>query len=74
MLTIKSLTKLTLELGGKDAVIVLNDVYNVKEMCSILMRGVFQVSLLRFNSNFQSASQNCIGLEVTTLRLHEMLT
>jgi acyl-CoA reductase-like NAD-dependent aldehyde dehydrogenase len=39
----QTLTKLTLELGGKDAVIILNDVYNVKDMCSILMRGVFQV-------------------------------
>lgn len=45
----KTLTRLTLELGGKDAVIVLNDVYDVKAMCAILMRGVFQVyiSILR---------------------------
>jgi len=40
---IQTLTRLTLELGGKDAVIVLNDVYDVKAMCAILMRGVFQV-------------------------------
>ena len=39
----KTLTKLTLELGGKDAVVILNDVYDVQAMCAILMRGVFQV-------------------------------
>jgi len=39
----KTLTKLTLELGGKDAVVILNDIYDVQAMCAILMRGVFQV-------------------------------
>ena len=43
----QTLTRLTLELGGKDAVIVLNDVYDVKAMCAILMRGVFQVPCRR---------------------------
>jgi acyl-CoA reductase-like NAD-dependent aldehyde dehydrogenase len=42
---VQTLTKLTLELGGKDAVVVLNDVYSVTDLCAILMRGVFQVAL-----------------------------
>lgn len=48
----KSLTPLCIELGGKDAAIILDDVPNVKSLSSILMRGVFQ-----------SASQNCVGIE-----------
>ncbi|KAG0124334.1 Aldehyde/histidinol dehydrogenase [Tuber indicum] len=48
----KSLTPLCIELGGKDAAIVLDDVPNVKALSSVLMRGVFQ-----------SAAQNCIGIE-----------
>ncbi|KAK4959222.1 Meiotic Sister-Chromatid recombination aldehyde dehydrogenase [Elasticomyces elasticus] len=55
----KSLTPLCVELGGKDAAIVLDDpkgkVVGESEMervASILMRGVFQ-----------SAGQNCVGIE-----------
>ncbi|PWW78831.1 ALDH-like protein [Tuber magnatum] len=48
----KSLTPLCIELGGKDAAIILDDVPNIKALSSLLMRGVFQ-----------SASQNCIGIE-----------
>lgn len=48
----KSLTPLCIELGGKDAAIILDDVPDVKSLSSILMRGVFQ-----------SASQNCVGIE-----------
>jgi len=48
----KSLTPVTVELGGKDAAIVLDDVKNLKSCASILMRGVFQ-----------SAGQNCVGIE-----------
>lgn len=48
----KSLTPVTVELGGKDAAIVLDDVRNLKSCSSILMRGVFQ-----------SAGQNCVGIE-----------
>ncbi|KAF8429011.1 Aldehyde/histidinol dehydrogenase, partial [Tirmania nivea] len=48
----KTLVPLCVELGGKDAHIVLDDVKNLKSLCSVLMRGVFQ-----------SASQNCIGIE-----------
>lgn len=48
-------TPVTVELGGKDPAIVLDDVRTVADMdnvASILMRGVFQ-----------SAGQNCIGIE-----------
>ncbi|KAI9838868.1 MAG: hypothetical protein M1819_004075 [Sarea resinae] len=48
----KSLTPVCVELGGKDAALVLDDVRNLKKVASILMRGVFQ-----------SAGQNCIGIE-----------
>lgn len=48
----KSLTPVTVELGGKDAAIVLDDVKNLAQVSSILMRGVFQ-----------SAGQNCVGIE-----------
>ncbi|KAL7266837.1 Meiotic Sister-Chromatid recombination aldehyde dehydrogenase [Rhizina undulata] len=48
----KQLTPLCVELGGKDASIVLDDTRNLKSLASILMRGVFQ-----------SASQNCVGIE-----------
>jgi acyl-CoA reductase-like NAD-dependent aldehyde dehydrogenase len=41
-----------MELGGKDAAIVLDDVLGINKVASILMRGVFQ-----------SAGQNCIGIE-----------
>ncbi|MCJ1401648.1 Meiotic Sister-Chromatid recombination aldehyde dehydrogenase [Xylographa trunciseda] len=48
----KSLTPVCVELGGKDPAIILDDVKNVPKVVSILMRGVFQ-----------SAGQNCIGIE-----------
>ena len=55
----KSLTPLCLELGGKDAAIVLDDpqknllyMDELKRVASIIMRGVFQ-----------SAGQNCVGIE-----------
>lgn len=48
----RSLTALCLELGGKDAAIVLDDVRSLDKVASILLRGVFQ-----------SAGQNCVGIE-----------
>jgi acyl-CoA reductase-like NAD-dependent aldehyde dehydrogenase len=49
----KVLTPVTVELGGKDAAVVLDDASsNLDEVATILMRGVFQ-----------SAGQNCIGIE-----------
>lgn len=50
----KSLTPVCVELGGKDPAIVLDDLSNgdFKRVASILMRGTFQ-----------SAGQNCIGIE-----------
>lgn len=51
----KSLTPVTVELGGKDPAIVLDDPKTLKDMpnvASLLMRGVFQ-----------SAGQNCVGAE-----------
>lgn len=50
-----SLTPVTVELGGKDPAIILDDkrtIRNLPSIASILMRGVFQ-----------SAGQNCIGIE-----------
>ena len=48
----KSLTPVCVELGGKDPAIILDDVRNIHQVASILMRGTFQ-----------SAGQNCIGIE-----------
>ncbi|KAJ6088693.1 hypothetical protein N7486_009954 [Penicillium sp. IBT 16267x] len=51
----KSLTPVTVELGGKDPAVILDDprtIRNLPTIASILMRGVFQ-----------SAGQNCIGVE-----------
>lgn len=51
----KALTPVTVELGGKDPFVVLDDartVRNLPAIASIAMRGVFQ-----------SAGQNCIGVE-----------
>lgn len=48
----KSLTPLCLELGGKDPAIILDDAKKLDQIASILMRGTFQ-----------SAGQNCIGIE-----------
>ncbi|PGH11791.1 hypothetical protein AJ79_04692 [Helicocarpus griseus UAMH5409] len=51
----KSLTPVTVELGGKDPAVILDDPSTVKDIpsiTSILMRGVCQ-----------SAGQNCVGIE-----------
>ena len=48
----KSLTPMCVELGGKDAAVVLDDIGNLRQVGSIIMRGVFQ-----------NAGQNCIGIE-----------
>lgn len=51
----KALTPVTVELGGKDPAVILDDSRTVSEVpsiASVLMRGVFQ-----------SAGQNCIGVE-----------
>ncbi|KAJ4534161.1 Meiotic Sister-Chromatid recombination aldehyde dehydrogenase [Exophiala dermatitidis] len=51
----KALTPVTVELGGKDPAIVLDDSKTIKKLddvTAVLMRGVFQ-----------SAGQNCIGTE-----------
>jgi len=48
----RSLTPVCLELGGKDPAIILDDVSNLDKVASILLRGTFQ-----------SAGQNCIGIE-----------
>ncbi|PWY72302.1 aldehyde dehydrogenase-like protein C21C3 [Aspergillus heteromorphus CBS 117.55] len=51
----KALTPVTVELGGKDPAVILDDARTIRDLpaiASILMRGVFQ-----------SAGQNCIGVE-----------
>lgn len=48
----ESLTPVVVELGGKDAFVVLDDVKDLDAISSIIMRGTFQ-----------SAGQNCIGIE-----------
>lgn len=51
----KSLTPVTVELGGKDPAVILDDastIRNLSSIASIMMRGVFQ-----------SAGQNCVGVE-----------
>jgi acyl-CoA reductase-like NAD-dependent aldehyde dehydrogenase len=48
----ESLTPVVVELGGKDAFIILDDVKDLNAISSIVMRGTFQ-----------SAGQNCIGIE-----------
>ncbi|OAX81076.1 hypothetical protein ACJ72_04580 [Emergomyces africanus] len=51
----KSLTPVTVELGGKDPAVILDDPATIKglpSITSLLMRGVFQ-----------SAGQNCVGIE-----------
>lgn len=47
-----SLTPVVVELGGKDAFIVLDSVKDLAALSSIIMRGTFQ-----------SSGQNCIGIE-----------
>jgi acyl-CoA reductase-like NAD-dependent aldehyde dehydrogenase len=61
----KTLTPVTVELGGKDPAIVLDDTLgNLDEVVAILMRGVFQ-----------SAGQNCIGIErvIALPKVHDRL-
>lgn len=48
----KQLTPLCIELGGKDAAVILDDTKALSSVASILMRGVFQ-----------SCGQNCVGIE-----------
>ncbi|KAL9629933.1 MAG: hypothetical protein Q9164_006655, partial [Protoblastenia rupestris] len=48
----RSLTPICLELGGKDPAVILDDVKSLEKVMSIVMRGTFQ-----------SAGQNCIGIE-----------
>ena len=63
----KSLTSLTIELGGKDPAIILDDartITDIDNLASILLRGVFQ-----------SAGQNCIGIErvIALPKIHDKL-
>jgi len=63
----KSLIPVTVELGGKDAAIILDDNTTIKDIdsiVSILMRGTFQ-----------SAGQNCIGIErvIALPAIHDLL-
>ncbi|KAI5798992.1 Aldehyde/histidinol dehydrogenase [Geopyxis carbonaria] len=48
----KVLTPLCIELGGKDAAVILDDTPNLPALVSVLMRG-----------SFQSCGQNCVGIE-----------
>jgi acyl-CoA reductase-like NAD-dependent aldehyde dehydrogenase len=59
----KALTPVTVELGGKDPAVVLEDA-SLDEAAAIIMRGVFQ-----------SAGQNCIGIErvIALPRVHDRL-
>ena len=62
-----SLTALTVELGGKDPAIVLEDastVADIHNVASILLRGTFQ-----------AAGQNCIGIErvIALPKVHDVL-
>lgn len=63
----KSLTALTIELGGKDPAIVLEDastIADIDNVASILLRGTFQ-----------AAGQNCIGIErvIALPKVHDVL-
>lgn len=60
----KPLTPVVVELGGKDPLIVLEDYTNIASVASIIMRGVFQ-----------SAGQNCIGVEriIVSTKIHNEL-
>lgn len=59
-----ALTPVTVELGGKDPAIVLDDTGNLDDVAAIVMRGVFQ-----------SAGQNCIGIErvIALPQVHDRL-
>lgn len=48
----KELTPCVIELGGKDSVVVIDDDLDLKALSSVILRGTFQ-----------SAGQNCIGIE-----------
>ena len=48
----KALIPVCVELGGKDPAVILDDTKDISKVASILMRGTFQ-----------SAGQNCIGIE-----------
>lgn len=48
----RSMTPVVAELGGKDPLIVLDGVRDLKSVASVIMRGTFQ-----------SSGQNCIGIE-----------
>ncbi|KAI9809322.1 MAG: hypothetical protein M1825_002613 [Sarcosagium campestre] len=48
----ESLTPVCVELGGKDAAVLLDDVNKLDKVASVLLRGCFQ-----------SGGQNCIGIE-----------
>ncbi|KAL6721856.1 Meiotic Sister-Chromatid recombination aldehyde dehydrogenase [Lecanora helva] len=50
--TARSLTPLCLELGGKDPAIILDSISDLNRVASIILRGTFQ-----------SAGQNCVGME-----------
>ncbi|OCT53416.1 putative aldehyde dehydrogenase-like protein C21C3 [Cladophialophora carrionii] len=63
----KALIPVTVELGGKDPAIILDDARTIRgiaDVVSIVMRGVFQ-----------SAGQNCIGIErvIALPRIHDKL-
>ncbi|MCJ1359717.1 MAG: Meiotic Sister-Chromatid recombination aldehyde dehydrogenase [Icmadophila ericetorum] len=57
----KALIPVCVELGGKDPAIILDDVKDMNRIGSFLMRGVFQ-----------SAGQNCIGIERKLLLLRPL--
>ena len=63
----KALTPVTVELGGKDPAVILDDQTTIRDIDSvtaILMRGVFQ-----------SAGQNCIGIErvIAMPKVHDLI-
>ena len=63
----KALTPVTVELGGKDPAVVLDDqttIRDIESVATILMRGVFQ-----------SAGQNCIGIEriIAMPKVHDLI-
>ncbi|KAK5086933.1 Meiotic Sister-Chromatid recombination aldehyde dehydrogenase [Lithohypha guttulata] len=63
----KSLTPVTVELGGKDPAILLDD--------SASLQSVDSVSALLLRGTFQSAGQNCIGIEriIALPNMHDVL-
>ena len=63
----RALTPVTVELGGKDPAIILDDpttIRDIESVSSILLRGVFQ-----------SAGQNCVGIErvIALPKIHDAL-